>query len=82
MTTDSYVAQLDRLRNEQHLPAPLLSDPAEKFLTRVDRQAEVSAGQRDNRRDKWSVLKPTSQRLADVDVREDDLMAHFDVFGV
>lgn len=71
MATDWYLAQLDRHRHGTHPHAPSFTDVAGKFLRHVDQQAEVSAGQREQYRIKWHLLKKhfTGVTVADVDAR-------------
>ena len=77
VATDWYLEQRDRIRNGERLHSPLFSDLAEAFLTHVDRQAEVSTGQRENHRDKWTLLRPFFEQVnvADVDARRAHLHA-------
>ena len=70
VATDWYLTELDRIRTgDRHGPAPLFSALADAFLKHVEQHAEVSAGQRKNLRDKWTLLRPffTGVRVTDVD---------------
>jgi hypothetical protein len=68
VATDWYLKQLDAARNGQ-LHSPLFSEMVEKLLLHLERQAELSDGQRKNYRDKWTLLKPFFEniRLTDID---------------
>lgn len=68
VATDWYLEQLERNRSGQ-LHAPLFSEMAERLLAHQQRQADISEGQRENYRDKWTLMKPFMEniRLVDID---------------